>query len=103
MEATTIATTIYAQLGGRRFAAMIGAKQVALAERKVTVTFPRSRGVNRLEVELDNDDTYTVKFQYEHGVKLATKAEFANVYAADLQEMFEHVTGLYTSLGTMGR
>lgn len=103
MEATTIATTIYAQLGGRRFAAMIGAKQIVMAERKVTVTFPRANGVNRLEVELDNSDTYTVKFQYEHGVKLSTKAEFADVYAADLQEMFEHVTGLYTSLGTMGR
>jgi hypothetical protein len=103
MEATTIATTIYAQLGGRRFSAMIGAKQVAMGERKVTVKFPRANGVNRLEVELDSYDTYTVKFQYEHGVKLATKAEFAQVYSEDLQQLFESVTGLYTSLGTMGR
>jgi hypothetical protein len=103
MDATPIALEIYAQLGGRRFSAMIGAKQIALAERKVTVKFPRANGVNRLEVELDSYDTYTVKFQYEHGVKLATKSEFAQVYSEDLRDLFENVTGLYTSLGTMGR
>jgi len=114
--AQTIAAEILQQLGGRKFVAMTGSKNMLFAE--ITESNPNiwlrmdlsknSGKVNRLKIVLNANDTYTMKFYNQRivnytDVKISNEQTFEGVYCDQLREIFTKVTGLYTTLGTMGR
>jgi len=92
---------------------MTGAKNLFPADNGNALVFqlPRGAGVkdgiNVVRISLDPSDTYTVRFSKQAtargGYKMATIREISGVYADQLRDIFESVTGLATSLGTMGR
>lgn len=103
---TPITDTILIQLGGtRRLMAMTGAKHFVKDEdnRRVNIGLPRNKCVR---ITLEANDTYTVEY-----LRISTRKEWANgadmlkvvkrveyVYAPDLVETFEELTGLYLTL-----
>lgn len=95
----TIAETIAAQLGGtHRLTAMIGAHGFVGSDRTLTFRFTARalHGINRVNVRLAGDDTYTVTF---YKGRLADRvSETTGVYCDGLRETIEHATGLYLSL-----
>lgn len=96
-----VAQTILAQLGGRRFVLMTGAKNLLGAASSLSFRLPAnfaSDGINYVRVTLNGLDTYDVEFLRLHGVKSAVKAYEAGIYAEDLRRVFTRVTGLDTSL-----
>lgn len=104
-ERTTlqIADTIYRQLGGRRFIAMTGARNLVAsgAHRSLIFSIPTSRGINRVQIALADDDTYAMTFyRPARSMRLdaAAVATVEQVYADQLTEVFEHHTGLATKL-----
>ncbi|MCG9780470.1 hypothetical protein [Photobacterium damselae] len=100
-----IAKTILEQLGGGRFLAMTGAKNLVAIESGLQFDLPRTRhyvkdGINKVQIILNPSDTYTVR-----GLKwMPRKYEFkelANqpgVYGDTLQSVFTGITGLDTRL-----
>jgi hypothetical protein len=95
-----IAQTILQQLGGNRFIAMTGAKNLVAAER--SLQFKIGRGaVNKatnVRVTLGTSDTYTVEFFAIRGVNVKTLSQHENIYADGLQATFTEQTGMATSL-----
>lgn len=94
-----IAKTILAQLGGNRFVAMTGAKNlIALPEGLSFKIGRNSKGVSHVRVTLTPADDYTVEFLACRAGTIKTKAKAAGVYCDNLQSIFTANTGLYTSL-----
>jgi hypothetical protein len=97
-NATRIADTILAQLGGMGvLSMMLGAKQFVALESGVQFRFAAKglRGINTCVVKLDPSDTYTVEFWSVRGAKSRKVGESSDVYADSLRDVFEHATGLY--------
>ena len=100
-EQIEVANTIIAQLGGEKFLAMTGAKDIFAMEEGVTFKIPGTmtrNNINYIRIFLDPSDTYTVEFwKYEkmRGNKLA---EHSMVYDDQLQDIFTAETGLDTHL-----
>ena len=95
------------QLGGRRFMMMVGAKQPIWDGNKNELSMKIGRnalGANYFTIRLNPKDLYDLRFEsrrmnrktYEMSVKV--KAEHNDVYADQLQEIFENTTGLYTRM-----
>jgi len=102
-----VAETILAQLGGRRFIVMTGAKNFLGDERSLSFRLPgaggrTTDGINYVKVQLNAEDTYDLTFLRLRGVNVKHVAERKSIYNDQLQEVFTRVTGLNTSLGTMG-
>jgi hypothetical protein len=94
-----IATTILNQLGGKRFIVMTGSKNFVTTQ-KGGLLMKLSRnasGAQYLKIELNGSDLYEMEFYSVRGVEIKQKAEFNGVYCDQLTEVFESVTGLYTS------
>ncbi len=98
------------QLGGRQFIAMVGANSITfdgtLNTPNLALRFKGSNKANYVKVTLDPDDTYTVKFhRLSSDIERSMKPvkEYSGVYCDMLQDIFTSVTGLYTTLGTLGR
>jgi len=107
----TIAKEILNQLGGSKFLAMTGSKNLLYAE--ITESNPnfwlrmdliRNKAkANRLKITLTDMDTYIMKF-YNQQIKNYTEVVITNektiegVYCDQLQEMFTEITGLDTAL-----
>ena len=100
MADLNVANTILEQLGGSRFVAMVGAKQLVGRDNGLTFRFMRnSSGSNRCEVRLDQgSDTYTVLFYHVRSGRLEIDESFDLVYADGLRRLFESHTGLATHL-----
>lgn len=100
-EARQIAETILEQLGGRRFLAMTGAKDLFRTEAGLQFSLPArfaKNGVNRVLVELDPSDTYSVTFGRIRGLEWRELAKETGVYADQLRAVFTERTGLATGL-----
>ena len=100
-----IANTILAQLGGNRFIAMTGAKDFLGLKHGLSFKLRRNdSGVNYVRIDLTPDDTYTVTFAKitHRGTKVTDKGTYEGIYADMLRGLFTRVTGMETSLGTMG-
>lgn len=103
-----VARTILEQLGGNRFVAMTGARNFLGIEKGLSFQLPGGggrvkAGVNNVQVILAADDTYKMYFSRRRGSSFKTVASHEGIYCDQLQEIFTKETGLYTSLGTMGR
>jgi hypothetical protein len=100
---TTVATTILAQLGGRRFLAMTGARRLIGSADSLSFTLPGTpgfvrHGITVCRITLTPMDTYTVQYlRVRRGqVRLIQTCE--NIYADELQACFTQETGLDTHL-----
>lgn len=99
-----VANTIIAQLGGNKFKVMTGSKNFRGDANSVTMDLTRNKlGAKWLTVRLEGDDTYTMIFQSFRKFEVKLKAEIKGIYCDMLQSIFTEQTGLYTSLGTMGK
>ena len=102
---TEIAKTIGAQLGGiGKLRMMTGAKKFSVLPAQgdylggldIQFPLPQHKGaVNYFKVLLAGNDTYTVEVGVERGGTRNVKDTVDNVYAEDLVDLFEKLTGLY--------
>ncbi len=60
-------------------------------------------GINCVKVALNGRDTYDLEFGRVRGDSYKVVETKSDVYADMLRDVFTSVTGLETSLGTMGR
>jgi hypothetical protein len=100
---TTVAQTILAQLGGRRFLAMTGARQLIGGDDHLSFTLPGKpgyvkHGINVCRITLTPMDVYTVEYLRVREGKVRTVQTCEEVYAEDLQDCFSRETGLSTRL-----
>lgn len=95
MTSNYVAQTILSQLGGNRFVAMTGAKNMVYAANSLTV---KVMGGWFLFVRLDADDTYTVETFKLRNLQRVKHTVTHGVYADKLREVFTRDTGLQTSL-----
>ena len=105
MADTAVLVAIMEQFGGRRFMAMTGAKNFVAHEDGVSFKLPSggaTKGINYVRVKLNAMDTYDMEFSRVRGLKVTQIATESGVYNDQLQAVFTRVTGLQTSLGTMG-
>ena len=105
-ERLTVANTILAQLGGRKFQVMTGARRFVGDANSLCFSLPGGggfarNGINRVRVELNGSDLYDVTYYRTRGTKITTVAESPNIYGDMLREDFTRATGLETSMGTM--
>jgi hypothetical protein len=97
-----VAATILTQLGGYKFLTMTGAQALTYTERsvdyKINGKHPTAGRVNRVRIELADDDTYTITLYRQHKLECKQLEEKTGVYSAALALCFESMTGLRTSL-----
>ena len=96
-----IAQTILTQLGGNKFLAMTGAKNLMHSPNSLTMTIPARAAKNKAThciVTLNGMDAYDVRFLKIRGCNISDLPGVSDVYAADLARTFTAHTGMYTSL-----
>ncbi len=99
-----VAQTILQQLGGNRFVAMTGARN--LLQDGPALNFALGRGakdgINAVKIEYHHgSDTYTVRFAKlgrAPSFKFTVVRELEGIEASQLRGIFEQTTGLATSL-----
>ncbi len=90
--------TILAQLGGKQFAAMVGAYNFVDTDGGLMFMFKGCRLVNKCRITLDPYDTYTVEF-FKMGKYDCTEGPmWEGIYGENLQAIFTSATGLETRL-----
>ena len=96
-----VAKTILEQLGGSRFLAMTGAKNLLGSADALTFQLPanfaRDR-INVVRITLTAADLYDVEFIRRRGLAVAWVAKDCGLYADQLRASFEAATGLRVSL-----
>lgn len=113
MVEKSVPEIILDQLGGNHFLVMTGCHHLLGDKKSLSMTIPRNASrANRLEITLEPDDTYCMEFRryrdecfsIRNGKCYQTKAineivqTYDGVYFDQLQALFTHVTGMYTSL-----
>lgn len=97
-----VAEQILADLGGNRFLAMTGARDLMHSDVECGSLFFKigrnEAGVTAVEVRLTARDTYSVRFFAGRGVKMLERCKVNDVYTNALRDVFEGVTGMRTSL-----
>ena len=95
-----IAQTILAQLGGNRFLAMTGAKNLVAGDALLQFDVRGARKISKVQVKLAGDDSYTMAFYHWNARKLAlVPVAIRNGVSCDaLRSIFTAETGLHTSL-----
>ena len=106
-----VAMEILKQLGGNKFLAMTGAKNLVYDDNSLNMKLPKNMSqANYLKITLNSLDTYDLRFYKVTGGKMNMKTfevspikekdiKIINcVYCDQLQEIFTQVTGMYTSL-----
>jgi hypothetical protein len=96
----TTAQIILSQLGGNRFVAMTGAKNLASSPDALHFKLPSNfsrAGINSVCVTLTPDDTYTIDYFKVRGATVKTIAKSIGIFSDMLQKDFTNTTGLNTS------
>ena len=96
-----IAQTILQQLGGNKFIAMTGAKNIGFTNKGIQMGIGRNaKGVTHVIIDLDRGkDLYDIEFvKVAWDFKRKTIKKLKGVYADQLQKIFTKYTGLYTKL-----
>ena len=96
---TTIAQTILAQLGGNRFLAMTGAKQLCDLGDGLAFNLPRGakNKANKVCIRLVGD-LYRVAFYSIRGANVTERGEFDMIYGDRLAALFTEQTGFDTRI-----
>lgn len=101
------ANVILSQLGGSKFIAMTGAKYFSFDESypfgNIQFKFFGSKAATHCQIRANGKDLYDMKFMKVRGATCKVVAEKNDIYDTALQMIFTEVTGLDTSLGTLGR
>ena len=100
MSDMKVAKTILEQLGGNKFVAMTGAKNLGGTEDSLSMRIGRnSSNSNYLKITLNMMDLYDMEFckLTRMGEKKSVK-EYNNVYNDMMTDIFTKHTGMYTSL-----
>lgn len=92
----SIAETILEQLGGHRFIAMTGARNLVDCGNSLMFHIPETKRINHVKIILTEDDLYTMRFGRIHKLDYQLIEEVSDVYCDQLQSVFTEVTGLYT-------
>jgi hypothetical protein len=110
MENKQIANTILSQLGGNKFIAMTGAKNFFTNGNDICFNIGKNISkANRIQIILEADDTYTMKFiKFTNGrftknfeyieAKVDLLQEEKGIYNDMLQDIFTQYTGMDTHL-----
>jgi len=101
----SIAQTILSQLGGNKFLAMTGARDLVTGASALRFKLPArfaKDGINFVSITLTPADLYDVRFGKMAGpskcFEVTEKASFTGVYSDQLQSIFTLATGLDTHL-----
>ena len=107
----SVADTILEQLGGHKFVVMTGSSHFVSDKNTLRMKLAKNKSkANKLDITLNWDDTYTMRFYkytaprlnkktFEYVDEKVVEVElFEGVYADMLQELFTQVTGMYTRL-----
>ena len=96
----SVARTILEQLGGNRFCAMTGAKNLVDCGDALAMKIGRNKtSSNYLKITLNSMDTYDMKFSRVSPMGNERSIHnYENIYNDQLQETFTSHTGMYTSL-----
>ena len=91
-----IAKTILQQLGGNKFIAMTGAKNLGFTDKGLQMKIGRnSKGGTHVIIELDRGkDLYNIEFVQVRNFKRKTIKKLKGIYADQLGEIFTRYTGL---------
>jgi hypothetical protein len=99
-EKNIVAKEILRQLGGSRFIAMTGAKNLACTENSLTfkISSRNKSKASHIKIKLNSMDVYEMYFMrvIKYNVKDVGFAD--GLYADQLQSVFTDRTGLHTSL-----
>jgi hypothetical protein len=92
--------TILSQLGGSRFIAMTGAKNLVFAADLLQFDVRGANRISKVQVKLEANDTYTVHFfrWNRRALSLDPVAAVVGVTCELLRQVFTSHTGLLTSL-----
>ena len=91
--------TILKQLGGNRFVAMTGAKNLGTSGKDLSFSIGRNaKRVTHVHIKLTSMDLYDVEFINMRGAKRKVIKKVKGVYADMLRKIFTKYTGLRTSL-----
>ena len=94
-----IAKSILQQLGGNKFIAMTGAKNLGFTNNGLQMKIGRnSKGITHVIISLKSTDTYDVEFIKMRGVNRKVVKKLKGVYADQLGKIFTKFTGLRTRL-----
>lgn len=95
-----VAQTILQQLGGNKFLAMTGSKNLASGSNYLRMNLVTNKTKAKyLYIYLEANDTYRMEFvSVNRNLDRVVKKEYTDVYFDQLQELFTEATGLYTSL-----
>jgi hypothetical protein len=92
----SVAGTILQQLGGNRFAAMTGARELVAGPNSLRFRIGRNASrIGIVKVVLNGRDLYDMSF-YRRSGEVVNEEE--DVYAEDLGRIFTANTGMYTTL-----
>ena len=88
-------------LGGNKFIAMTGAKNLMALENGLQFNLPRgaSNKANIVQVTINDKDLYCLAFYSLRGVNCREIESVNNIFVEDLRTVFTDKTGLLTSLG----
>jgi len=95
-----VAQEILKQLGGNKFIAMTGAKNL-VGSRDNFLMFNIMRNcysINKVKITLNSMDTYDLEFFNIKNMQAVKVKSFFGVYNTELRSTFELATGLNTSL-----
>lgn len=92
------AVTILNQLGGNKFIAMTGSKNLMNTGNGLQMNLSKNNAKAKfLSIELTEMDLYRMTFySLNKEYQIETKKEVSGVYADQLNSIFEEVTGLIT-------
>ena len=94
-----VAKTILQQLGGNKFIAMTGAKNLGSTNKSLQFKIGRnSKSISHVIITLKSSDLYEMEFIRIRGVKRTVVKKVKGVYADQLQTMFTKYTGMNTRL-----
>ena len=95
-----IAQTILQQLGGNKFIAMTGAKNLGFTGKGISMKIGKNaKGVTHVTIDLDRGkDLYNIEFIKIRGPKRTTIKKLKGIYADQLKKLFTQYTGLRVSL-----
>lgn len=96
-----IASTILEQLGGKRFVALVGARNPVALPNGLAFKLPSyfaKNGINAVRITLLPSDTYRVEFSKIRGQKMTPVSTHEGIYCDGLPSLFTAETGLFTVL-----
>lgn len=93
------ANEILRQLGGNRFIAMTGVKNLAAIDNGISFKIMRNNNkITHVKIELNFMDTYDITFYNIVGINIKKEYTVCDIYFDQLQNVFTIHTGLDTRL-----